>query len=288
MSESISKKGSDMDYKKIFNVSTIIPDLDAKTKYEVISTLVSLLEKKKKISNKEEVLNEVIKREALLSTGFENGIAMPHAVIRSLDKIVTSIARIPKGIDFVSHDKKPTYLVFLVCYPPQLNNTYLWLTSAISNVFREKENVNLLLYQKTSKDIHKTLVKLLENNDKIYETSSGTDTTSRDLPENVNNPMEFKSLLIRLQKLEEEIKPGKRTNISSVEKVRNIRSLIPEEMLNIYDKLKKHKYPPVVPIEGNVCKGCNMVVPNEFLNQLIQNREKIFYCPNCRRIVYLI
>lgn len=279
------KKGTEMNYKNIFSVSTIIPNLEATTKYEVITSLVDILKEKKKIEDRDEVLNEVIRRESLASTGFENGLAIPHAVVKSLDKIVTSIARIPNGIDFISQDKKPTFFVILICYPPNLQLVYLNLLSGISKLFMNKENIELLLKQKTGKDIHKTLIKLLELNDKICKEAETDDIGLKDLPKATDKPI---YLLIKLQMYEGETRSSGKKKKEFQETIKNIRALIPPEILNFYDRLSKHKFPPVVPIEGNVCKGCNTTVPNEFLSQLVLNREKINYCPNCRRIVYLI
>ncbi|MCX8064436.1 MAG: PTS sugar transporter subunit IIA [Candidatus Hydrogenedentes bacterium] len=278
-----------MNYKAFFSAATIIPNLNATSKYEVITALVDVLQKKNKISDREKILSEVIRRESVSSTGIENGLAIPHAVIKEIDKIVTSIARIPKGIDFVSQDRKPTYFAVLICYPPSQDPVYLNLLSGISRVFLKKENLDTLLKQKNSKDIYKTLINLLENSDEIINVSKkdhDKDIKISEVPNIPDAPQDI-HLIIRLQWCEYELKSSPRKKKEILEKIKNLRSLISPAILKFYDKLKVQKFPAVVPIEGNICKGCNTSVPNEFLSHLIQNRDKINYCPNCKRFVYL-
>ncbi len=289
MNELILMKGAKMNYKDIIPVSTIIPNLEAVTKHDVLTALVDILKEKKKITNRDEVLNEVFRREALSSTGLENGLATPHALIKSIDNIVTAIARIPKGVDFIAQDKKPTYFAVLICYPPSQQLGYLTLISGISSIFTDEKKIAQLFKQKTSKDIHSTLIKFLEQEDKILKPVGIAETSPQEIPEPPKKPENISLifLLIKLQFYEHEVKYAKRGKKTIQEKIRNIRALIPKQILDFYDKISTTKFPPVVPIEGNICKGCNTAVPNEFLNQLTQNKEKINYCPNCRRIVYL-
>lgn len=284
-------KGANMNYKDIFSVNTIIPNLEASNKYEVIDALVTILKEKKKISDKEQILSEVISRELSESTGLENGLAIPHARTKEINKIITAIARIPQGVDFVSQDRNLTHIAILICYPPGQDSAYLHLISEISQVLRNKENLNLLVKSKTSKEIYSNLIDLLEKNDSRItktskKTSSKEDETITDISPTTEKPQEI-YLLIRLQFYEEQYNSSPRKKKYYMEKIKNTRSLITPRILDHYDRLKKNKYPPVVPIEGNICKGCNTAVPNEFLNHLIQNRDKINYCPNCRRFVYL-
>jgi len=41
----------------------------------------------------------------------------------------------------------------------------------------------------------------------------------------------------------------------------------------------------IAPVENAVCRGCNVGLPPQLYNE-IQRRDKLYYCPNCQRLVY--
>lgn len=63
------------------------------------------------------VANEILKREALGSTGMGRGIAIPHARIHGLKKPLGILARLKTGIDFEAIDGEPVDIVFLLLLP---------------------------------------------------------------------------------------------------------------------------------------------------------------------------
>ncbi|HOK09519.1 MAG TPA: PTS sugar transporter subunit IIA [Candidatus Hydrogenedens sp.] len=280
----------DMDFEKFFSPKTIIPKLEAQSKQEVISSLVDLLKEESKITDREKVLSAVIERESVDSTGVGNGIALPHASIRGLNKIITAIARIPDGIDFVAQDRKPVFLVILICYPPTQNHVYLSLLSSVSKVFSKKENVQTIIKQTSAKAIHDKLLDLLLKQDeqnKLSHLEKKPDERVLITPP-PSGPVPEILLLIRLQMIEEEFKVATRGKKQLQQKIDNLRSLISKDTLQHYDKLKERRPPAVVPIEGNTCHGCFMTLSTDFVQRVKQEKDNLFLCPLCRRFVYWI
>ena len=60
-------------------------------------------------------LNE---REQLGSTGFGQGVAIPHAKVEGLDRIYGLFARLGEPVDYKAIDGRPVDLVFLLLSPP--------------------------------------------------------------------------------------------------------------------------------------------------------------------------
>ena len=58
------------------------------------------------------VMERLLEREAILSTGIGGGVAVPHAQIPGLGRLVMAASTHPAGLDYPSLDKKPVRLVF--------------------------------------------------------------------------------------------------------------------------------------------------------------------------------
>jgi mannitol/fructose-specific phosphotransferase system IIA component (Ntr-type) len=72
-----------------------------------------------------------LEREASMSTGFENGIAIPHAKCNDSDKIMLVVGISKPGIYFESLDGKPTKIFFLVISPKAEVGPHIQLLAAI-------------------------------------------------------------------------------------------------------------------------------------------------------------
>lgn len=59
-------------------------------------------------------MEAVFEREASMSTGFENGIAIPHAKCDASENIVLVVGLKKDGIEYDSLDKKPARFFFLI------------------------------------------------------------------------------------------------------------------------------------------------------------------------------
>ena len=89
-------------------------DMKSRDKREFLDELVTALKVRDAIDNHKIILEELLKREGLGSTGLEKGIAIPHALTNEVDGTVLALAVIPEGIDFDSQDQLPTYVVLLL------------------------------------------------------------------------------------------------------------------------------------------------------------------------------
>jgi len=79
-------------------------------------------------------LNE---REQLGSTGFGQGVAIPHAKIEGLGEIYALFARLGEPVDYKAIDGRPVDLVFLLLSPPGAGAEHLKALAAISRVTRD-------------------------------------------------------------------------------------------------------------------------------------------------------
>jgi PTS system nitrogen regulatory IIA component len=82
------------------------------------------------------ILASLNEREQLGSTGFGQGVAIPHGKIDGLSSIYGLFARLGEPVDFKAIDGRPVDLVFLLLSPPDAGAEHLKALAAISRVTR--------------------------------------------------------------------------------------------------------------------------------------------------------
>jgi PTS system nitrogen regulatory IIA component len=79
-----------------------------------------------------ELLDMLLEREELGTTAMGDGIAIPHARMESLDRLVASFGRSQRGVDFDSVDGKDTHLFFLLVAPGREGSAHLLTLARLS------------------------------------------------------------------------------------------------------------------------------------------------------------
>jgi PTS system nitrogen regulatory IIA component len=82
------------------------------------------------------ILSSLVERERLGSTGFGQGVAIPHGKIAGLNRIYGLFVRLGEPVDYKALDKVPVDLVFLLLSPPEAGAEHLKALAAISRVTR--------------------------------------------------------------------------------------------------------------------------------------------------------
>ena len=82
------------------------------------------------------ILASLSERERLGSTGFGQGVAIPHGKIESLNRIYGLFVRLAEPVDYKALDRQPVDLVFLLLSPPEAGAEHLKALAAISRVTR--------------------------------------------------------------------------------------------------------------------------------------------------------
>ena len=123
------------------------------SKYQIIEELIGFLGTKGKLKNKEKALNDVIEREQYLSTGLENGLAVPHGKTSGVDKLTIALGITKEGIDFDSLDGKPSNLIFLLLSPKDTSGPHIQALAQIARNLKGKEIRDKLLQASTEVEV---------------------------------------------------------------------------------------------------------------------------------------
>jgi PTS system nitrogen regulatory IIA component len=115
----------------------VILNLGVKTKRDVLAEMANALAKVEPEIEADRLLEVLLEREALQSTGIGEGVAIPHGKMVGLDRLVATFARSPEGVDFDSIDGQATHHFFLLVVPEHSGGQYLKALARISRFFRD-------------------------------------------------------------------------------------------------------------------------------------------------------
>jgi len=130
---------------EILGTDSIIADLKAEGKRDVISELAELLVKSGKV------------RERLGSTGIGENVAIPHAKSNEIETIVATFGRSNSGINFDSLDQKPVYFIFLLIAPEKSAGIHLKTLARISKLLKNPLFRQDLMKAKNEKEIYEAI-----------------------------------------------------------------------------------------------------------------------------------
>ena len=123
---------------ELLNVQAVTTRLRAHSKREAIAELVELLEAAHGIDTHGEILDRVLRREAMMSTGIGNGVAIPHGKARLVDRLLAACGVAPEGIDFESVDGEPATLFILLVAPETGGALHVKVLANISRLLKEE------------------------------------------------------------------------------------------------------------------------------------------------------
>ncbi|MFO7976574.1 MAG: PTS sugar transporter subunit IIA [Candidatus Hydrogenedentota bacterium] len=276
-----------MNLTKYIMKSCIVPEMEADNKADALKELINLLFEKKKMSSVGPALDQILAREITESTGIGKGIAVPHARVTGMKGLACAVGRVPEGLDFRAVDRKPVKIVFLICYPPNEQTTYLNFVATVAKLLSDPEDLAEIMNAETEDEIYDILEKASERFSEASERKSRKVKADPGVEQVPDGHAEI-ILLARLQLCEEMLANARSGKKQIRSRIENIRELVSPRILRHYDRVSKARPPALVPVEGDTCQGCFMKLPSQFVQQVRQDPEHIHTCPNCSRYIYVV
>lgn len=132
-----------MNLSDFIDLSSIRLDVAAKDKRALLQQMGQLAGLKLGIEPAR-VVDALIERERLGSTGFGGGIAIPHGKIAGLDKVHGLVLRLDQPVDYKAIDKMPVDLLFCLLSPIDRGAEHLRALAAVSRAVRDGATVERL------------------------------------------------------------------------------------------------------------------------------------------------
>ncbi|HGF7154558.1 TPA: fructose-specific PTS transporter subunit EIIC, partial [Vibrio mimicus] len=155
------------------NANLIQLDLQANSKQEVFEELINILHAQGRISEKATFLNDIQAREELGNTGFEDGVAIPHAKSAAVTQPAVAIGVSKKGIDYGAEDGLPSKLFFMIASPDGGDDHHIEVLAELSSKLIEEGFIDAFLNAETSEQALEILLKKSERATTTTEKSKG-------------------------------------------------------------------------------------------------------------------
>jgi fructose-specific phosphotransferase system IIA component len=138
---------------ELLNPSLIELELKGRTKTAVIEELLDLLISSGKIKDKALALKDCVIRENYLSTGFENGLAVPHAKTEAVSDLLLAFGVSRAGVEFDSMDGKPSHFIFLLLSPINESGPHIKVLSQITRQFQDAKIVDKIFAAESAEEV---------------------------------------------------------------------------------------------------------------------------------------
>ncbi|MDF7823170.1 PTS sugar transporter subunit IIA [Pontiellaceae bacterium B12227] len=146
-----------MNLKKVLSPDAVWVDLKADSKQGVIEEMIDRLVASGKISDRDAVLTAVLEREAKMSTGMQNGVAIPHGKSDSVKSLVAAVGLHKEGVKFDSMDGSPCTIFIMTISPTKRTGPHIQFLAEVSRLISQPAEREKLLAARTHGEIYEIL-----------------------------------------------------------------------------------------------------------------------------------
>lgn len=147
-----------MELSKILTTERIRVPLAPADKIGVITQLIDLLGATGGLSDRNAVLDAVLKREAERTTGIGYGLAIPHGKSDGCERLVIAAGKPAEPVDFQSLDGRPVTFVVLLVSPPDQTGPHIQALAKISRLMNIEDFRNAVAQATTAEALHQAIV----------------------------------------------------------------------------------------------------------------------------------
>ncbi len=134
-----------------FLKGSIVKDLLNTEKYQAIHELIRRAPVFSEIKDLNRFEEAVFEREKALSTGIGRNVAVAHAKVPDIDRVLVALGISVKGINYNSLDGRPVHFLFLIANHPDRQEEYLKVLASIMRFIRDNSFRNFLLSKAASR-----------------------------------------------------------------------------------------------------------------------------------------
>lgn len=146
-----------MNITDILKKEFVIENLESRTKREVLTELSGIFFRGNIKVDYDTMVEVLLEREKLGSTGIGGGIAIPHGKLAGLENLIVSFGRSNDGIDFDSMDGKPVHIFFLLMAPENSAGQHLKVLAKISRMLKDNSFKTDIMKAASVEDLYRTI-----------------------------------------------------------------------------------------------------------------------------------
>ena len=142
-----------MDIQAIVSLDRTECAVQCNSKKRILEIIADIAAKQNENIDQATVLNSLMARERMGSTGIGNGIALPHGRLPGLEKVIAIVVTSTPAIDFDALDEKPVDIFFALLVPEEQTEGHLQTLATVAGKLGDKETIKAIRRATTSDDI---------------------------------------------------------------------------------------------------------------------------------------
>ncbi len=127
-----------MNIESLLDRRAITPKVSASSKRQALSLVAEMAARRFDL-DAGEVLDALLAREAVGSTGVGSGVAVPHARLKALDRMRGVFLRLEAPVDFDAVDDQPVDLIFALLAPEAAGSEHLQALARVARLLRRAD-----------------------------------------------------------------------------------------------------------------------------------------------------
>jgi PTS system nitrogen regulatory IIA component len=128
------------------------------SKKRVLEQIANLVARELPDLDGQDIFESLIAREKLGSTGFGNGIAIPHCRLTGCSAPISALLRLDAAVDFDAIDGVPVDLLFVLLVPEAATDAHLELLRQIASMLDRDDVRASLRHAETSEALYQVVV----------------------------------------------------------------------------------------------------------------------------------
>lgn len=132
------QKLNDVDLEELLSIDCVETACQLSSKKRLMEKITTLLLQGRPQLDRKTVLQTLIERERLGSTGIGHGVALPHGRINGLEEVIGAVAVLEKPLDYDSLDNQPIKLAFGLLVPAEANEQHLKILAHLARLFNDE------------------------------------------------------------------------------------------------------------------------------------------------------
>jgi PTS system nitrogen regulatory IIA component len=142
-----------MDIQAIVSLDRTECAVQCNSKKRILEIIADIAAKNNEHIEQATVLNSLLARERMGSTGIGNGIALPHGRLAGLDRVIAIVVTSTPAIDFDAIDEKPVDIFFALLVPEEQTEGHLQTLATVAGKLSNKDTIKAIRRATTSDDI---------------------------------------------------------------------------------------------------------------------------------------
>lgn len=149
----MTTQAKEIDFKETLGRSQVSLHLESNSKIGIIREMIAMMAGAGDISDAKAVEAAVLERENKMSTGMQQGVALPHGKTDAVPGLVTAVGIRKEGVDFGSLDGEPSKIFIMTVSRRDSTGPHIQFLAEVSKVLNNPSLRGRILAAKTREEL---------------------------------------------------------------------------------------------------------------------------------------